>query len=151
MARVIGVPLSKGNEEVVIAVEILEADLADMFEGRAVAVVDGSPVSGELVVGKDLTTGFYGFIFDINPCSRMASVVRSAGSVYLPQGATGFALGDAVTVDAATGLVDPLGLVVTNGEVVLPDVTNIVDGKTGVNLPAPYGVCIRIAGARQVA
>jgi hypothetical protein len=150
MARVIGIPLSKGNEDVVIAVEILEADLPDMFEGRAVAVVDGSPVSGELVVGKDLTSGFYGFIMDINPCSRMASVVRSAGSVYLPQGDNLLASGDAVTVDAATGLISSVGAVVTNGVVVQPNVTEIVNGKTGEKLPAPYGVCIRIAGARQV-
>ena len=149
MPRVIGIPLSKGNGEEVIAVQILDAEIDDMFEGRAVAMVDGSPVSGEKVVSTDLTTGFYGFIMDINKCSRMASVVRSANGVYLPSnGGTGFTSGDAVTIDESTGLIDPAGGLITNGVIDLAGATQGLDGKTGEAVTDC--VSIRISGARQV-
>ena len=149
MPRVIGIPLSKGNGEEVVSVQIIDTDIDAMFEGRAVAMVNGTPVSGEKVVGVDLTTGFYGFIMDINKCSGTASVVRSANGVYLPSnGGTGFASGDAVTIDESTGLIDPSGGLITNGVIDLAGATEGLDGKTGEKVTDC--VSIRISGARQV-
>ena len=151
MPRVIGIPLIKGNSDSIVSVQINDTSIEAAQEGQACFLVDGAPVSGELHVSTDSGDGsFYGWIMDINKCSKMASCVRSAESVYLPQKATGFAIGDAVTIDAATGLLDPAGAIVTNGVVVMPDVTEGVDGHTGVKRGDPYCSCIRVSGARDV-
>jgi hypothetical protein len=151
MGRVIGIPLTKGNSEVIVAVEIQKADIAATVEGQAVFLVDGSPVSAELVVAKERIAGstFYGFVFDINLCTGYASCIRSAESVYLPStDGAAFSTGDQVTINPTTGLIEAGASVLTNGVVILPDVTNILT-KKGVALDQS-GVCIRILGGREV-
>jgi hypothetical protein len=151
MARVIGIPLTKGNSESIVAVKITAADLEAAFEGQAVSMTDGSPVSGELVVSTVLGAGsFYGWILDINRCSGYASCLRSAESVYLPANdGAGFALGDAVTIDPASGLIDPAGALITNGVILLAGATQGVNGKTGEAVTDC--VAVRIGYAREVA
>ena len=149
MARVIGIPLSKGNGEDVIAGHIIEADLVGAFEGQAIYMVDGSPVSGEHELSTVATAGsFYGWALDINRCTGYCSVLRSADTVYLPSsGGAGFTIGDAVTI-GVSGLIDPAGLIITNGVIVLAGATQGVNGKTGAAVTDC--VCIRISGARDV-
>ena len=153
MGRVIGIPLSKGNSEVVVAVRIVDGDIETMVEGQAVALKDGTPVSGEKIVtstfGGPGNNAFYGFIMDINRCTGFASCVLSASPVYLPAvDGSAFAAGDAVTIDPVSGLIDAEGTIVTNGVVELADVTNMINGKTGEIVSS--GVSIRITGARDV-
>jgi hypothetical protein len=150
MSRVIGIPLTKGNSDVIVAVKIEDADLATMVEGQACWLQDGSPVSAELVVSKAKGTGsFYGFIFDINLCTGYASCIRSAESVYLPS-TDGELLvaGGQVAVNETTGLIEAGGATLTNGVVLLAGVTQLVNRK-GVRYDGT-GACIRILGGREV-
>lgn len=140
MSNVIGIPLQKGNNQVVIVVEITAAnDIALFQEGQAVALRNGGikPVVSLL---SDDPENMHGFIFDINRQSRQCSLVRNAELVCLPSADAGaLSEGDALKVNVATGLIDAAGTLVCDGRIMAsgatstaPNVTTAgVNGKTG--------------------
>lgn len=140
MAHVIGIPLRKGNNQEIISCEITANGTAraDITEGMAVAIQSGSlkPVVTTLAT---LPSDFIGFIFDINPVTFQASLIRAADLVCLPSAdASALSAGDALTVNSLTGLIDAAGDTVLNGIIadsatgVYPNFnTDGVNGKTG--------------------
>lgn len=144
MAHVVGIPVRKGNNQEIISCEITaNGDARQVItEGMAVSLHSGSikPVVNKLSVAPE---SFIGFIFDINPNTFQASLVRAADLVCLPSADRGaLAAGDPLVVNSVSGLIDAAGDVVLNGFIADSDAgappafsTDGVNGKTGAAIP----------------
>lgn len=145
MANVIGIPLIKGNSEAIItgrvrgdaqtALEATKGALEGLFVGITGANREkntyllsdaGIPPAHRLALAMDFSK-----------CSTMGSLVRSVEQVTVPVGTSGagsFAVGDALTIDPDTGLADPDGSIITNGEIVGTGNITGINGKTGAKI-----------------
>lgn len=149
MAHVIGIPLIKGNSNVVLSGH-LRGGLKDTgFEGQAVGFTGVNSVEPNLVPLDDVDSkGFYGFIFDINKCSHKASVLRCAESVALPSDGSMAGTGGAqVLIDPATGLISSTGTIPIGGYVINDGAGTLaaVSGKDGTAVADPVLISLHIA------
>jgi hypothetical protein len=127
MSHVIGIPLIKGNSNVVVGSGIDQAvDHGLVKEGYAVSFQGGTiePQVADYAQGR-----FYGFAMDINACSQKLSVVRQAELVLVRSDGTVPPIGEPILL-GATGLVSSTGTFVINGRI-RSEMQVGIDGKTG--------------------
>ena len=152
MAHTVGIPIVKGNSDSSRSCYITNTGTArdDIKEGMAVAIREEA-LMPEVTTLAANPEGFIGFIFDIDPCTFQATLLRAADLVSLPSAdAAAFAAGDPLTIDPATGLIDVAGTLTLNGTVVLSGAgADGVNGKTGEAIP--NCVLASLGGGRALA
>lgn len=128
MARVIGIPLIKGNSNVVVSAEVV-AGIDVSFEGCAVYHTGNTRNAVSFIAADG---AFFGWAIDINKCASTCTVIRSTEGSYLPtNGLSVVSPGEVVKVDPATGLIAGSGSIITNARFVDGGLTEGLDGKTG--------------------
>lgn len=135
MSQVIGIPLLKGNSNVLVAAALGGTfGIANWFTGQAVGISGLFGGVQPVVVALDDpdSVGFYGFICEINRDSGRATIVRAAESVALPSDGTISDTGQ-VLVDPATGLISDTGTIEVAGTIIDDGSGSLTakDGKTG--------------------
>jgi hypothetical protein len=155
MAHVIGIPLLKGNSNVLVTGGLNESvPVADWFAGQAVGFTGlFGGVKPVLVALDDVNSkGFYGFLCEINRCAGTASVVRATESVPLPSDGTVVGNGPAL-VDPATGLISATGSVAIAGTIQDDGAGSLAafDGQTGIAVENPVLINLSVSPVFPVA
>jgi hypothetical protein len=130
MSHVIGIPLIKGNSNVVVGCGIqADVDNGLVKEGYAISFQGGEvePQVADYAQGR-----FYGWAMDVNRCSNKLSVVRQAELVLVRSDGTAPPIGEPILLEA-TGLVSSTGTFLINGRI-RSGLQVGIDGKTGLEI-----------------
>ena len=131
MSHVLGIPLLKGNSQVIIACALhsTSTSVVAVSEGVFVAKAGGTiePIVVNLALGKS-----FGIAMDINECSGKLSVVREAELILVRTDGTVPAIGEKIKLNDI-GLVSTTGTHSADGEIVSAKMTGI-NGKTGLEV-----------------
>ena len=152
MSHTVGIPLIKGNSDSSISCYITKTGTAraDITEGMAVAIKEEIEMAEVTTLAVN-PEGFVGFIFDINPETFQATLLRSADVVVLPSAdAAALAPGDPLMVNVTTGLIDAAGTLAINGNIRDSGASTAgVNGRTGEDIPDC--VAVSFGGGRSLA